>query len=113
MIVVDEEHDTSFKQEETPRYNGRDVAVMRGKHEGALVVLGSATPSLESSQNAALGRYSLLSMAKRVEDRPLAAVTVVDMRMEYAEHGPDVILSGRLKNAITPGSKRGSSRSSC
>ena len=100
LIVVDEEHDTSFKQEETPRYNGRDVAVMRGKREGALVVLGSATPSLESSQNAATGRYSHLLMSRRVEDRPLADVTVVDMRQEYAEHGPDVILSGRLKNAV-------------
>ena len=82
LIIVDEEHDTSFKQEETPRYNGRDVAVMRGKHEGALVVLGSATPSLESSQNAATGRYSRLLMTRRVEDRPLAAVTVVDMRLD-------------------------------
>ena len=100
LIIVDEEHDTSFKQEETPRYHGRDVAVMRGKREGALVVLGSATPSLESSQNAATGRYARLLMKRRVEDRPLAGVTVVDMRLEYAEHGPDVILSGRLKNAI-------------
>ncbi len=101
LIIVDEEHDTSFKQEETPRYNGRDVAVMRGRHEGALVVLGSATPSLESSQNAANGRYTRLVMLRRVEDRPLASVSVVDMRLEYAEYGPDVILSGRLKNAIT------------
>jgi primosomal protein N' (replication factor Y) len=100
LIIVDEEHDTSFKQEETPRYNGRDVAVMRGKHEGALVVLGSATPSLESGQNASSGRYTRLVMARRVQDRPLAAVSVVDMRQEYAEHGPDVILSGPLKNAI-------------
>ncbi len=101
LIIVDEEHDTSFKQEETPRYNGRDVAVMRGKHEGALVVLGSATPSLESGQNASSGRYTRLLMQRRVQDRPLASVSVVDMRQEYAEHGPDVILSGRLKNAIT------------
>jgi primosomal protein N' (replication factor Y) len=100
LIVVDEEHDTSFKQEETPRYHGRDVAVMRGKHEGALVVLGSATPSLESSQNAATGRYTRVVMERRVQDRPLASVSVVDMRLEYAEHGPDVILSGRLKNAM-------------
>jgi primosomal protein N' (replication factor Y) (superfamily II helicase) len=100
LIIVDEEHDTSFKQEETPRYHGRDVAVMRGKHEGALVVLGSATPSLESSQNAALGRYWRLLMQRRVEDRPLAAVTIIDMRKEYAENGPDVILSGQLTNAI-------------
>ncbi len=100
LIIVDEEHDTSFKQEETPRYNGRDVAVVRGRNEGALVVLGSATPSLESSQNAASGRYTRLVMERRVQDRPLASVSVVDMRQEYAEHGPDVILSGRLKNAI-------------
>ena len=100
LIIVDEEHDTSFKQEETPRYNGRDVAVMRGKHEGALVVLGSATPSLESGQNASIGRYTRLLMQRRVQDRPLASVSVVDMRQEYAEHGPDVILSGQLKNAI-------------
>jgi primosomal protein N' (replication factor Y) len=101
LIVVDEEHDTSFKQEETPRYNGRDVAVMRGKREKALVVLGSATPSLESSQNCSSGRYTRILMERRVQDRPLAAVSVVDMREEYAEHGPDVILSGRLKNAIS------------
>ncbi len=101
LIIVDEEHDTSFKQEETPRYHGRDVAVMRGKHEDALVVLGSATPSLESSQNAANGRYTRLLMERRVQDRPLASVSVVDMRLEYAEYGPDVILSGRLKNALT------------
>ena len=100
LIIVDEEHDTSFKQEETPRYNGRDVAVMRGRNEGALVVLGSATPSLESSQNAASARYTRLVMERRVQDRPLASVSVVDMRQEYAEHGPDVILSGALKNAI-------------
>src|SRR5262249_52395433 len=93
LIIVDEEHDSSFKQEETPRYNGRDVAVMRGQREGALVVLGSATPSLESAQNAERGRYSRLTMMKRVEDRPLAAVTVVDMREEYAARGPEVILS--------------------
>ena len=101
LIIVDEEHDTSFKQEETPRYHGRDVAVVRGRNAGALVVLGSATPSLESSHNASSARYTRLIMDKRVQDRPLASVSVVDMRQEYAEHGPDVILSGALKNAIT------------
>lgn len=100
LIIVDEEHDSSFKQEETPRYNGRDVAVMRGKQEGALVVLGSATPSLETSQNAATGRYRRLLMRRRVEDRPLAAVTIVDMRQEYAAEGPEIILSRRLRSAI-------------
>jgi primosomal protein N' (replication factor Y) len=101
LIIVDEEHDTSFKQDETPRYNGRDVAVMRGRNESALVVLGSATPSLESGHNAASGRYARLVMERRVLDRPLATVSIVDMRQEYAEHGPDVMLSGKLKNAIT------------
>jgi primosomal protein N' (replication factor Y) len=100
LIIVDEEHDTSFKQEETPRYHGRDVAVMRAKQEDALIVLGSATPSLESAHNAASGRYTRLLMHRRVQDRPLASVTVVDMRVEYADDGPDVILSRRLKAAI-------------
>ena len=100
LIIVDEEHDTSFKQEETPRYHGRDVAVVRGKRERALVVLGSATPSLETAQNAANGRYTRLVMQRRVQDRPLASVSLVDMRLEYAAEGPDVILSGQLKSAI-------------
>lgn len=101
LIIVDEEHDTSFKQEETPRYHGRDVAIVRGRNAGALVVLGSATPSLESSYNASNARYARVVMERRVQDRPLASVSIVDMRQEYAEHGPDVILSGALKNAIS------------
>lgn len=101
LIIVDEEHDTSFKQEETPRYHGRDVAVVRGRNAGALVVLGSATPSLESSYNASNARYTRVLMERRVQDRPLASVSVVDMRQEYAEHGPDVIVSGTLKSAIS------------
>ena len=101
LIIVDEEHDASFKQEETPRYHGRDVAIVRGRNAGALVVLGSATPSLETSHNASNGRYTRLLMERRVQDRPLASVSVIDMRQEYAEHGPDVILSGALKNAMT------------
>ncbi len=80
LIIVDEEHDGSYKQEESPRYNGRDVAVMRGRRAGALVVLGSATPSLESHYNAVNRRYELLTLRKRVLDRPLADVRIVDMR---------------------------------
>src|SRR5262249_55620080 len=82
LIVVDEEHDTSYKQEETPRYNGRDVAIVRGRHAGALVVLGSATPSMESYHTAVPGKYGRLVLARRVLDRPLPAVTVIDMREE-------------------------------
>jgi primosomal protein N' (replication factor Y) len=100
LIVVDEEHDGSYKQEEAPRYNGRDVAVVRGRMEQALVVLGSATPSLESAANAGSGRYERLVLTRRIFDRPLAEVQIVDMRREYADHGPDVILSAPLTTAL-------------
>jgi primosomal protein N' (replication factor Y) len=100
LIIVDEEHDGSYKQEESPRYHGRDVAVVRGRQAGALVVLGSATPSMESFHNAEKGRYERLTLERRVLDRPMAAVRVVDMREEYAASGPDVILSGSLCDAI-------------
>jgi len=83
LIIVDEEQDTSYKQEEAPRYNGRDVAVMRAKLEGAVALLGSATPSLESFHHARQGKYKLLSLASRVENRPLAQVKIVDLRQDF------------------------------
>ena len=107
LIVVDEEHDGSYKQEESPRYNGRDVAVVRGRSSGALVVLGSATPSLESHYNAQNGRYELIALKRRVLDRPMAAVTVIDMRAEFAAEGPDVILSAPLRDAMASRLDRG------
>ena len=107
LIVVDEEHDGSYKQEESPRYNGRDVAIVRGRQGGALVVLGSATPSMESYHNAMTGKYERIVLARRVLDRPLAAVTVVDMREEYAAEGPDVILSRALRDGIRTRVARG------
>jgi len=85
LIVVDEEHDQSYKQDETPRYNGRDVALVRARNAGACVILGSATPSLESRYNAAQGKYTLLELPERVERRPLPAVELIDMRMEFLE----------------------------
>src|SRR5205823_1547153 len=100
LVVVDEEHDTSYKQEESPRYHGRDVAIVRGQRAGALVVLGSATPSMESYYNAMRGRYERIVLEKRILSRPMASVTVVDMREEYAEGGPDVVLSRALKAAV-------------
>ena len=100
LIIVDEEHDTSYKQEESPRYHGRDVAIMRASREGALVVLGSATPSMESYQNALAGKYARITLERRVLDRPLAAVRVVNMREEYAEEGPDVVISRDLVAGI-------------
>ena len=100
LVIVDEEHDASYKQEERPRYNGRDVAIVRAQHAGALVVLGSATPSMESYYNAMSGKYERLVLEHRVLDRPLAAVTIVDMREEYAAVGPDAILSRTLTEAL-------------
>jgi len=100
LVIVDEEHDASYKQEEAPRYHGRDVAIMRASREGALVVLGSATPSLESYQNAETGKYARIVLERRVLDRPLAAVRVVNMRDEYADEGPDVVISRDLAASI-------------
>jgi primosomal protein N' (replication factor Y) len=107
LVIVDEEHDSSYKQEETPRYNGRDVAVMRAREAGALAVLGSATPSMESYQNAQKGRYTLVTLNRRVLDRPLADVRIVDMREEYAAAGPDVVLSATLCDAMGETLSRG------
>jgi primosomal protein N' (replication factor Y) (superfamily II helicase) len=100
LLIVDEEHDSAYKQEESPRYHGRDVAVVRAREARALVVLGSATPSMESYHNAETGRYALVSLERRVLDRPMARVELVDMRVAYAREGPDVIVSGRLTDAI-------------
>ena len=107
LIVVDEEHDGSYKQEGVPRYHGRDVAVVRGRAAGALVLLGSATPSLETYHNAETGRFELVTLKKRVLDRPMARVTIVDMRAEYAAEGPDVILSAPLRDAMASRLERG------
>ena len=96
LILVDEEHDSSYKQEETPRYHGRDVAVMRAKLLACSVVLGSATPSLESWNNAERGRYALIQMRERVQQRPLPKVESIDMREEFRETGKEQLFSRRL-----------------
>jgi primosomal protein N' (replication factor Y) len=96
LILVDEEHDGSYKQEETPRYHGRDVAVMRAKLLGCTVVLGSATPSLESWQNAERGRYMRVEILERVESRPLPKVEMIDMREEFRETGQEQLFSRQL-----------------
>ena len=85
LIVVDEEHDQSYKQQETPRYHGRDVAVVRARDSRAVIVLGSATPSLETRYNAERGKYRRLELPERIERRPLPQVEVVDMRQEFLE----------------------------
>jgi primosomal protein N' (replication factor Y) len=96
LILVDEEHDQSYKQEETPRYNARDVAVMRAKLEGAVVVMGSATPSLESWQNSVAGKYTRIEIRDRVMNRPLPAVELIDMRREFQEIGKEQLFSRAL-----------------
>jgi len=100
LVIVDEEHDSSYKQDETPRYHGRDVAVLRASREGAMVVLGSATPSLETYQHAVSGKYAKVVLVGRVMDRPLPDVRIVNMRDEYADEGPDVVLSRALTAGI-------------
>ena len=100
LIVVDEEHDQSYKQEETPRYNGRDVAIVRAQAAGACVVLGSATPSLESRYNAQRGRYTLLELPGRIEQRPMPQVQLIDMREEFLETRQQATFSRKLVEAV-------------
>ncbi len=107
VIIVDEEHESSYKQEETPRYHGRDAAVVRARLAQALVVLGSATPSLESYSNAREAKYRLLKLEERVRGRPLAAVEVIDMRREFRETHTQVPISQPLREALETELARG------
>jgi primosomal protein N' (replication factor Y) (superfamily II helicase) len=100
LIIVDEEHDSSYKQEETPRYHARDVAVVRAKLSNAVVVLGSATPSLESYFNAKTHKYALIELPDRVEKRPLPEVEIVDMRLEFQDTGHEQVISRKLAEEI-------------
>ncbi|MGB9073416.1 MAG: primosomal protein N' [Terriglobales bacterium] len=100
LLIVDEEQDHSYKQEETPRYHARDVAVMRAKMAGAVVVLGSATPSLESYYNAKKNKYALVELPDRVERRPLPEVEILDMRQEFQETGQEQVISRKLADEI-------------
>ncbi len=100
VIVVDEEHEPSFKQGSTPRYNARDLAVLRARRAGALCILGSATPALESWRNAREGRYELLELLGRVGGGALPEVEIVDMRGEPAERGPGALFSRALRSAL-------------
>jgi primosomal protein N' (replication factor Y) len=107
IIVVDEEHETSYKQDETPRYHGRDTAIMRALQAKAIVVLGSATPSLESVHNATTGKYDYIRLDARYGNRQLAAVETVDMREVFKRHGKQVTFSDELKAAMTETFERG------
>ena len=100
LIIVDEEHDSSYKQEENPRYHARDVAVMRAKMADAMVVLGSATPSLESYYNATKNKYALVELPDRVEQRTLPEVELIDMKLEFQETGQEQVISRKLAEEI-------------
>ncbi|MEO6034861.1 MAG: primosomal protein N', partial [Verrucomicrobiota bacterium] len=101
LIIVDEEHENSYKQEESPRYHARDVAVVRGQMENAVVVLGTATPSLESFYNVTKGKYALLELLQRADDKKMPVVRVIDMRQVARKEKAPQIFSHQLKEAIT------------
>ena len=112
VIILDEEHDGSYKQSDTPRYHARALAAVRGRREGALVLLGSATPSLESWHNAAVGRYALLELPDRATPHPLPAVDTIDLREVRAQaleagEEPESIVSPRLREAVAGRLARG------
>src|SRR6266540_3112130 len=100
LIVVDEEHETTYKQEEAPRYHARDVAVVRAKIEKCVVVLGSATPSLESYHNATTGKYRLATLTQRIDEKQMPLMRIVDLRQERRKEKAAAILSEKLRAAI-------------
>ena len=115
LIVVDEEHETSYKQEEAPRYQARDLAVLRARMEGCAVVLGSATPSIESYHNALTGKYDLACLTMRVDDRRLPRIRIVDLRQEAQRHkkGSPLVLSEKLRARPSTNDSRKMNRRSC
>lgn len=106
LIVVDEEHETSYKQDDAPRYNARDVAIERARISGAIVILGSATPSIESYYNAVSGKYKLLKLTERIERRKLPGVEIIDMRQEMLDTKEIRVFSRPLEHAISETLKR-------
>jgi primosomal protein N' (replication factor Y) len=107
LVVVDEEHDQSYKQQDTPRYNGRDVAIVRAQAAGAVVILGSATPSLESRYNVERGKYKLIPLPERIEQRPMPDVEVIDMRQEFLETRKQATFSRRMVEMIAERLEKG------
>ncbi len=100
LIVVDEEHETTYKQEEAPRYHARDIAIVRAKIEKCVAVLGSATPSLESYHNAAIGKYRLVTLTQRIDEKQMPLMRIVDLRQERRKEKSATILSEKLRTAI-------------
>ena len=101
LVIVDEEHESTYRQQDSPHYNGRDTAIVRAQKESAVVILGSATPSLESFHNAHTGKYRYLQMPNRLGNRPMAVAEIVDMRDVFARHQKPKVFSDELLAAIT------------
>ena len=106
LIVVDEEHETTYKQEEAPRYQARDVAIVRAKIEKCVAVLGSATPSLESYHNAAIGKYRLVTLTQRIDEKQMPLMRIVDLRQERRKQKAATILSEKLRAAIAASARK-------
>ncbi|MCA1604884.1 MAG: primosomal protein N', partial [Acidobacteria bacterium] len=107
VVIVDEEHESTYRQQDSPHYSGRDTAIVRAQKESAVVILGSATPSLESFHNATTGKYNYLQLPHRLGDKPLAAAEIVDMRQVFSQHKKPQIFSGDLLRAIEETHRRG------
>ena len=107
VIIIDEEQDSSYRQEESPFYNARDTAIVRAQKESAVVVLGSATPSLESFHNAQTGKYEYLHLPERVANRPMARAEMIDMREVFARRKKPAVFSDELLRAIAETHARG------
>ncbi len=101
LIVVDEEHENTYKQEETPRYHARDIAVVRARMEKCAIILGSATPSIESYHNATIGKYRLVKLTRRVDEHKMPLIRIIDMRQESVKQKSQALLSEKLCGAIT------------
>ena len=113
LIVVDEEHESSYRQQESPYYNARDVAIVRAQKESATVVLGSATPSLESFHNARKGKYQLLTLPERIGARPMATAKIIDMRNVFARTENRACFQMNCSKRFAKRTSAESSRSSC
>ena len=107
LIIIDEEHEASYRQQDSPYYSGRDTAIVRAQKESAVVVLGSATPSLESFQNARNGKYQYLNMPERIGSRPMAEASIIDMRNVFLRHNKPRVFSDELLDAIKETKQRG------
>jgi primosomal protein N' (replication factor Y) len=107
LVIVDEEHESTYRQQDSPQYHGRDTAIVRAQKESAVVILGSATPSLESFHNASAGKYRYLELPNRLGDRPMAVAEIIDMRAAFARHHKPTVFSDELLQAIAETHKKG------